>query len=201
MTNLYLIRHGDYIEDLENGKYQDLGLTAEGVRQGEALRDRIALSNDIRADVLIASTLRRAQESAHILAPALGQPIISDESFEEWRVEDGSLDPDAFNARWAEVLPDQRPFYRWQEGFETSLEFVVRVQQALNRVTREYVGNDIVIVTHGGIIQASFVHFFGISATSMPGVSIGNATVTQWTLPPNRQKWVLMRYNDSLSHI
>jgi hypothetical protein len=36
-THLYFMRHGGYVEDLENGTYQDLGLSPEGIRQVECL--------------------------------------------------------------------------------------------------------------------------------------------------------------------
>src|SRR5262249_22253167 len=78
MTNLYLIRHADYTFGLEDGKYRDLGLTPLGVKQAELLRDRLATTGEIKADVLIASTMPRARQTAEILAPALGLPVVLD---------------------------------------------------------------------------------------------------------------------------
>src|SRR5262245_14375322 len=104
MTHLYLVRHGDSIEGLlEDGKYGDLGLSPEGVQQAERLRDRLAKTGEIKPDVLIASTMRRAHETATIIAPAIGQPIVLDADFEEWRGDDGSLSPEEFMARWKAV--------------------------------------------------------------------------------------------------
>lgn len=196
MTQLYLIRHGDYI-DLEDGKYlDDPGLSPERVRQTELLRDRLARTGEIKTDVLIASPLRRAHESAQILASTLGQPVIPDKELEEWRSDDGSLSPEEFSARWQQVPESQRPFFRWVTNGETWLEFAVRIQQALNRLLQEYEGKTMVLVSHGGIIQASFVYFFGLNAANTPGVSIENTSLTQWVKPENTQKWVLKRFND-----
>lgn len=83
MTHLYFIRHSDYLETLENGFYQDLGLSPEGIRQTERLRERLTRTGEIKADVLIASPMRRAKESAEILASTLGTPILFDQGLEE----------------------------------------------------------------------------------------------------------------------
>src|SRR5581483_10851183 len=103
MTHLYLIRHGDYIEALENGSYQDLGLSPEGIKQIECLRDRLVSTGKIKADILITSPMRRAKASAEILAPALGIPIVFEKDFEEWVCDDGTLSPEEFFALWNQV--------------------------------------------------------------------------------------------------
>ena len=198
MTHLYLIRHGDYIEDLEHDKYQDLGLSSEGIRQTELLRDRLARTGEIKADVLIASPMRRAKESAEILTPVLGTPIVFEKNFEEWLCEDGTLTPEEFSACWQQVPEEQKPFFRFMAGYETGLEFSGRVQAALNRILQEYEGKTIVLVSHGGVIAVSFSYFFGLSAATPSRVSLGakNTSITHWFKPERAQRWVLERYND-----
>ena len=44
------------------------------MRQAERLRDRLAATGEIRADVLLSSTLLRASQTAELVAPALGLP-------------------------------------------------------------------------------------------------------------------------------
>jgi probable phosphoglycerate mutase len=197
VTHLYLIRHGDAIEALKEGTYQDLGLSAEGAQQSERLRDRLARTGELQADVLIASPWRRAQESAQILAPALGQPILLDEDVRGWRCDDGRISPEEFNARWQQVPEPQRPFTRWMVGYETWLEFAVRVQQALNRLAQEHGGKTLAIITHGEVIQASFVYFFGLSSGAFPGVAVENASITHWFQPDGGRRWILKRFNDT----
>jgi 2,3-bisphosphoglycerate-dependent phosphoglycerate mutase len=152
LTNIYLIRHGDSIEELKDGIYQELGLSLEGVRQTEFLKDRLVRTGTIKADILISSPLQRACESAQILAPALGQPVILDEDLREWQCDDGQISPEEFDARWQEIPESHRPFTRWMAGYETWLEFSVRVQQALNRILQEHEGKSVVLITHGGVI-------------------------------------------------
>src|SRR6185437_9140426 len=100
MTSIYLIRHATY-DDVENGvELENPRLSAEGIRQTEGLRDWLTRTHDIAADVLIASSLRRAVETAETLAPVLGQPVILEKELEEWRGDNGSLSQEEFNARW-----------------------------------------------------------------------------------------------------
>ncbi|EFH84157.1 histidine phosphatase family protein [Ktedonobacter racemifer] len=198
MTHLYLIRHGDYIEDLEDGKYQDLGLSPEGVRQVEALRERLARTGEIKADVLLSSPMRRAREAAAILASVWEQSVIFDKDFEEWVCDDGTLTPEEFSRRWQQVSEAQKPFYRFMPGYETALEFSGRVQAAFNRILLEHQGKTLVLVTHGGVIGTAFSYFFGLSAALPSRVGLGpkNASITHWYQPASAPKWVLERYND-----
>ena len=197
MTSIYLIRHATY-DDVENGvELENPGLSVEGIRQAECLRDWLARMNDIAADVLIASSLRRAVETAEMLAPALGQPVILENELEEWRGDNGSLSQDEFNARWQRLTEAQKPYYRWVPGGESWLEFAARVHIALHRIEQEHDGKTIVIVTHGGVIQAAFGYFFGISPVTIPGVAFENTSITQWFKPERPPRWTLKRYNDT----
>ena len=81
MTHLYIIRHGQAISAVQR-RVGNTGLSSLGVLQAERLRDRLAATGEIAADVLIASTLLRACQTAEIIAPALGVPIVLDEEVE-----------------------------------------------------------------------------------------------------------------------
>src|SRR6187399_1209795 len=110
MTHLYLIRHGQYVED-EAHPILNPELSPEGIAQVERLRNRLAATGEIKADVLISSPLLRAQQTAHIIAPALGLPVTLDPDMEEWRTEREDIDQDAFVAGFRAAPLEQRPFY------------------------------------------------------------------------------------------
>jgi probable phosphoglycerate mutase len=76
------------------------------------------------------------------------------------------------------------------------VELTARVQLALNRIWQEHVGKTIVLVTHGGVIQASFAYFFNLSATAIPGVSTENTAITHWTRSADASRRTLHRHND-----
>ncbi len=145
MTAVYLIRHATY-DDSENGVYLDNpGLSAEGIGQAERLRDRLLATSDIKADALIASSMRRAAETAEIGSTAWGKPVVLEKDLEEWRGDDGSLSQEEFNARWQRLTEEQRPYYRWIPSGESWLEFAARVHVALHRIIQEHEGKTIVL--------------------------------------------------------
>jgi 2,3-bisphosphoglycerate-dependent phosphoglycerate mutase len=201
MTHLFLIRHADYIYDLVAGQYpkRDQGLSVEGRRQAERLRNRLATSGELKPDVFISSPERGAHETAQVLAPALGQPILLDQDVAEWRSEDGSLSTEDFMARWQALSEAQRPYYRWVVGGENRMEFSLRVHLALQRILEAQAGKTIVIVTHGGFIQMSFVYFFGYGEASLQcgaAPEIRRTSLTHWYRPPDGKRWLLERSND-----
>jgi probable phosphoglycerate mutase len=201
MTHLYLIRHGQAMSAVQN-TIGNTGLSPLGVKQAERLRGRMAATGEVVADVLISSTMLRAKQTAEIIAPALGLPIIFDEEVEEWR--DGETEEfsiDEYKEKFDTVEFEQKPFYRIGPNAETWVQFMLRAGTALNRITRQYEGKTIVIVCHGGIIDCSFIFFFGMSTLQFPKAFFNthNTSITHWRkgsyldLPPS---WILESYND-----
>lgn len=199
MSHLYLIRHGDATATSTN-PLEDPRLTALGIAQAERLRDRLAASGEIRPDVLIASTMLRARQTAEIIAPALGLPILYDDEVQEWRFpEDETLNVDEYVERFKDLPHDQKPFFQVIPGAESWVQFMLRACSALNRLTRQQEGKTIVVVCHGGIIDASFHFFLHLSTVHLPPAYFDthNTSITHWYSnleePPN---WTLERYND-----
>jgi broad specificity phosphatase PhoE len=195
---LYLMLHADYRWEKVDGIYGDRGLSAEGIAQAEKLRERLAQSGEIKPDVLIASTQRGAFETAQMIAPALGVPVTPDPDFEEWRSEDGTLEPDEFMRQWNALTKAQKPYYRWVEGCENRLEFGLRVTLAMNRVLQAQAGKTIVVVSHGAFIQLSFGYFFGYGEASIEraGFEVARTSITHWYKADDSDRWTLERSND-----
>ncbi len=204
MTHLYLIRHGQAISAVED-TLEETGLSPLGIKQAERLRDRLAATGEITPDVLIASTMLRAKETAEIIAPALGLPIIFDDEVQEWRAGEPKdlkkVGVEEFRRRFNAVPFDQKPFLQTLPSAETWVQFMLRATTALNRIIHEHEGKTIVIVCHGGIIDCSVTFFFGMSTLHFPRAYFNthNTSLTHWykstfeILPPG---WVLERYND-----
>lgn len=205
-THLYLIRHGQAISAVERS-LENTRLSPLGIRQAERLRDRLDATREIRADVLISSTMNRARHTAEIIAPALGLPITFDEEVEEWR--DGKYENMTQQERQAQFKQTplaEWPYIRIAPGAETWAEFNLRMGTALNRITQEYDGKTIAMVCHGGIIDGSFQLFFGLSTLQFPRALLGgtrNTSITHWRkdssgeygIPPT---WFLEQYNDAM---
>lgn len=206
-TNLYLVRHGEAISNVEpiiGGMKGDKGLTTLGVMQAERLRDRLATTREIEADIIIASPLPRARQTAEILQPVLGAPIVWDAEVEELRPGDADgMSLDEFRARFG--IPDFRadPFRRLATNGENWPEFMLRVGSALDRITRDNAGKTIVIVCHGGVIEGSFSYFMGLSTLAAPRIDFfpHNTSITHWQRrrrADNGFYWRLASYNDVL---
>lgn len=206
MTNLYLIRHGEAVCNVDReaptaGMKGDLGLTELGKVQAERLRDRLAATGEIAAEVFIASTLPRARQTAEIIAPAIGLPIAWDDDVQELRV--GEIDGVPWS-KIAHTVPDFRkePFRPLSPGGENWPRFVLRVATALERITREHDGKTIAVVCHGGVIDASFVIFSGLSSLVFPTLDLAtrNTSITHWERHDDHgaPRWRLRRYNDDL---
>ena len=154
MTNLHLIRHGEAevnVRRIVGGKRGDTGLTPRGVLQAERLRDRLAATGEISADVIVTSPLPRARQTAEILAPALDLPIVCDDALQE-------LDPgEADGLSFEEALQrfgihdfEAEPSRPICPGGESWTGFMARVAGALERLCHDHEGRTVVLVTHGG---------------------------------------------------
>lgn len=203
MTHLYLIRHGQHMGAVKH-IIGDTELSPLGIQQAKRLRDRLAATGEIKADVLIASTFKRAKQTAEIVAPALGLPILLDDEVQEWR--DGEAEGmtfEEYRETFGEVDVEEHPFQPVAPGGENWGQFFLRVGTALDRITHQYEGKTIVIVCHGGIVDSSFLYFFGIGALQMPriGFDTRNTSITHWHQHTNeifspRPRWHLVKYND-----
>jgi probable phosphoglycerate mutase len=207
MTTLYLIRHGESYANVDPGgsvagMKGDRGLTELGRRQAERLHDRL-LSGEIAADVLIASTLPRARQTAEIIQPALDLPIQWDDEVQEMRPGTADGEPWLEMQRMHGRADFRRDPYRpLSPGGETWGQFVLRVGTALDRIAREHDGKTIVIVTHGGFIDSTFLVLFGVNTLIQPQLELytHNTSITQWEKHGHdgTPRWRLVRYNDDL---
>lgn len=200
-TNLYLIRHGES-ESAVKHVLGDLGLTALGVRQAEHLRDRLAGTGEIAADMLISSTMLRARQTAEIIAPALGLSIIFDEEVEEMRVGEAEGMTEAqYRATFGGVNVADDPFKPIAPGGESWVQFMQRMGRAMYRLSHQYKGKTVVVVCHGGIIEGSFYYFFGLPTLQGPQAhfSTRNTSITHWqqSEPQDHSpRWRLKKYDD-----
>ena len=177
-----------------------IGLTPHGRAQAEALRDHLAASGRVRADVLLASVLPRAIETASIIAPGLGLEISGHEC-DLCEVHTGEADGltwTEYSARYGsfdmEAEPD-RPFAPAGDSWNS---FHARVQRALERVARDHEGRTVVAVCHAGVIMASMRLLLGIPH---PGTGARlrptNTGLTEWEHDPALDRWTLHSFNDA----
>lgn len=205
-TRLYLIRHGQAVVNVEpimGGMKGDTGLTPLGIEQATRLRDRLLATGEVKPDIFIASTLPRARQTAQIIAPAFpGVELTLDDAVQEFRVgpDADGLTFDEYKARfgWHDFADDV--FQETDPGGESWATFLLRIGQTLTRITRAHRGKTIVVVCHGGVIDAAFMIFFGLNAFAVPSVGLHtvNTSLTLWERVKHREtmRWQLSFYND-----
>ena len=167
-------------------------LYAEYEQARNAMRDRLAQTDEIRASVLYASCFPRAIQTAEIIAPALGVPVIEEPGFGEHDPgpECDGLTFNDFVERYGMPDWESDPHAVSFPGGETVAEFHHRVGATLSRVVHEHRGNDIVVACHGGVIDAAFRGLLRLPAhgafelqTTNTYVQIGTAPIgSDWQI-------------------
>jgi probable phosphoglycerate mutase len=202
-TRIVLIRHGQanaFTEQFVAGHKSCSGLSDLGKRQAAALRDRLTRTGELgNVDVLYASLMERAHETARIIAPALGDlPIKQDcgvcEIHPGEEVDGMSWDEFKQKYPWGVDVADH--YQRWSPGGESWAEFAVRVGARLSDLAREHAGETVVIACHGGVIESSFVTFGRLPMRHI-WMQAENTSLTEWRLPADSPNWWLDRYNDA----
>ena len=214
MTKLVLVRHGQGICNVERtieGRATCRGLSDLGRAQGAALAERLAKEN-FKPDVVVSSPIRRAAETAAIIASTIqsAEPIF-DADFEEVRPgEAEGMTWDQYSAFFG-TTEGWDPNVPFAPGAEAWRAFALRVANALNRVTKTYDGKTVLVVAHGGVVDASMFHYFGLDPQVQSPIDFetSNTSITEWQLrtwklatpeAPDRDpvhRWRLNRYNDA----
>jgi broad specificity phosphatase PhoE len=146
---MLLVRHGQS-EWNALGRWQgnaDPALTELGRLQALHAAGRVGA-----VDVIVASPLQRALDTARIISGQIGVgPIIVDVDLAErdageWE----GLTRAEIEEQWPGYLAtDRRP-----PGYEDHATLVGRSRSALDRIHAEYRGADVLVITHGGLIGA-----------------------------------------------
>ncbi len=212
-TELYLIRHGEAVANVEpiiGGMRGDAGLTDRGREQSRLLERRLRTEGlgaegpggqGLRADHLYASTLPRALETAEYVARALGLPVRPSEELHELRPGDADgLTVDQWRERYPPP-PVKDPFRPFSPGGESWAAFLVRAGAALTALVDRHPDETVVAVCHAGVLEASFSLAYGVGG-SAPRVSFAalNTGITRWRHdrgPQGERRWTVVTFNDA----
>lgn len=153
MTRLLLTRHGQSTWNAL-GKWQgqaDPPLSALGRLQARHAAQALGT-----VDVIVASDLERARDTALIISEALGvgpviiEPDLRERDAGEW----SGKTRDEIEVEWPGYLErgDRPP------GWEPQELLIVRAMAAIDRIHVTYEGAEVLVVTHGGVIYAIEEH-------------------------------------------
>jgi broad specificity phosphatase PhoE len=162
MMLVHFVRHGESVSNAAHGAMALPGnegdrLTEHGFEQARAVADRLAAAGATR---ILASRLRRARETAEVIAERLALPITEVEELRELRESDefGELSlEDQRLRRWSEWMAeygdDPGHSYRGGESFN---EITARVRALQERLIADRVESTIA-VSHGIFMRFFFV--------------------------------------------
>jgi broad specificity phosphatase PhoE len=197
-VSIYLIRHGESegnVQRVNQGRL-DLPLTARG-REQAVLAGRWLASLGVQPEGIYASPLRRAWETAEIIAGEFGgadtpvcqtemdtqtevsaPPIHHDPDVIEYHAgEIEGLSADEINARYPAyglTLDDRGCFAQF--GGESYEQMQQRLQRFIDRVGREHRQHDVIAIAHGGSLYQLLKLWCGWPAPRHYFTRIGNCT-------------------------
>jgi broad specificity phosphatase PhoE len=194
---IHLIRHAESAWN-SVGRIQgqlDPPLSEQGVEQARRLAARLG---QMKFDGFYTSDLQRAAHTAACVAEALGQapipvPALREIFLGEWegldRARVQSEYPDLWS-RWTEW-----PTWDLVPGGEGAEAFEQRVRQALAGIVAQHPTGEILIVTHGGVIQVALAEVLGRGSDGPFPFRIDNTSVT--VLQKRQERTVVNRVNDT----
>lgn len=144
-TTLGLVRHGqtDWNAQLRLQGSSDIPLNETGIGQARSAASKI---NSSDWDILAASPLSRARDTAEIIGQQIGLPVlVIPELIERSFGEAEGLS----HTQWRIIFESKEPIV----GLESIDELEVRAQLLLSKIASEFDGKRILAVSHGSLIR------------------------------------------------
>ena len=160
MGRLVLIRHGESEGNRDRifTHTPEVPLTDAGHAQVRAAAEWVAAR--YRPVAVVSSPFLRARQTAAILAERLALAVRVEEELREQSF--GELAGQPYAALRDSSDYDPARYWLWRPpGGETLLEVAARAGAALDRVAAGAAGNDVVVVSHGGVMMALWRHVTG----------------------------------------
>jgi len=174
-TRLILVRHGESEGNRDRTFTQnpDVPLTALGRRQARATADLVAAR--FRPSRLVASPFTRARQTAEIIGEVLGLSVELDAAFREQSF--GIFAGRPYESLLSDAAYHDGPRWQWRPRDGESLTDVYgRVVPAFDRLAQAARGQDVVLVSHGGVMLALCAYvtgtWAGLNVTPNAGVLV-----------------------------
>lgn len=167
---LYLVRHGE--SDFEasdvrtgpRGEQWDPPLGAKGREQAALLAGRLLSMQ--RPVAVYSSPLRRARETADVFAERSGLGVVVEDDLAEAYL--GAWEGKPFeeilaaDEQMLHRVRNQEPIWRHAPGVEELGPFRARVGDAVERILSAHTKGNVVVVCHGGVINAYVAPLLGV---------------------------------------
>jgi probable phosphoglycerate mutase len=158
---LILVRHGESAGNRDRiftTTPAALPLTESGRLQ--ATEAAVRIGTRFRPKLVIASPYLRARDTAEIIAAGLELPVVIEHSLHERDM--GRLRGQPYDAVLRDPAYDPSRHWLWTPPGGESFEDVKRrTSPILDRLARVHQGDEVVVVSHGGVMMALWAHVTG----------------------------------------
>lgn len=163
MTKLLLARHGetDWNRDGRWQGWADPPLNETGRAQARTLAAQLAPTP---LDAIYSSDLRRARETAEILAERHALEVVLDAGLRE-------VDVGSWSGLTRTEIEERFPGGERPDG-ETREQHAARILAAVERIARQHPGGSILLVSHGGTLRAVHDHVAGEPLHPIPNCAV-----------------------------
>jgi len=187
ITGITVIRHGETEWNkigLQQG-HLNSNLTILGIKQAETLANALS---EIKFDHIYSSDLLRAFDTAKIISKKMNLEIKTDPRLRERNL--GIMQgltiaefKEKFPEEYAKFISDD-PDVPVKNG-ESKNEHFKRVKQCIVELGNRHIGENILIVTHGGVIEKIFRFALGIPLEAKRNFSLFNSSINTFTFQDN----------------
>ncbi|WP_064094251.1 histidine phosphatase family protein [Rossellomorea aquimaris] len=171
---ILLIRHGESEADIlhvHEGR-ADFSLTAHGVKQVHAMANRV--KREYPPDVIWSSTLKRAKETATVLAEKVGCEVRFQEDLMEHN--NGVLAGLSYEEAKKIIMPNH--LHESVENGESHIEFRMRIEMIFSKIIAESSNESrVAIVAHGGVINNLLCSFLKLPIDAEVYFHCGDTTL------------------------
>ena len=199
-TRLLLVRHGETDANVA-GIWQgatDHPLNERGLAQARAVAERLA-REEAQVTAVYTSPLRRARQTAEIIAQALGDlPVHEDPDLSEYNLGEWE------GLTYQELRYERRLWDRMREdphwappGGESAYQFAMRVLAAFQRIAERHQGETVVVVGHGGAIATALALLLERKGGEWKKYGMINCAISELIMGPTPK---LIRHND-IAHL
>jgi len=184
-TRILAIRHGETDWNQDNRIQGQIDIPLNDTGHWQAARTAQALREEA-VDAVYASDLSRASQTAQAIAETLGHRVQHHSGLRERHF------GDCQGVRWSE-LEAQRPevVAQWRarvpdfapDGGESLLALQARVQAAFSELAAQHLGQQIVVVAHGGVLDIVYRWAARVDLQAPRTWTLDNAAINRllWT--------------------
>lgn len=172
-TRLILVRHGESEGNRDRTFTQNADVPITEVGREQARATAALIANHFRPARVVASPYARARQTAEIIAARFELEVELEAALREQSF--GIFAGQPYEALLTDASYHEGPLWQWRpSNGESLIDVCERVVPAFERLAQESVGQDVVLVSHGGVMLAlcAFVTgaWDGLSVTPNAGI-------------------------------